>query len=591
VFQRLLRSSISLLVLVGATAGGLSIASYQYSAFTSEEIRKIAVMDVKSNAEIEAYDIANNLNNKLDAVRSNLALLSGMPLIQSQNVEASKKLFSDAQRSTSDITSSYFWIDKNGKLLWANAFENQTIYEQYAGGDRSFRPYFSEPRDTLKPYFSALIESVDKVPRLFIADPIILNSSENNNNPIFNGVIVSAIDVKELGQFLQSQLSPKFGSTFGMTDRNGTILYSSNTTYIGMNAFGDKFQAIIPAEIRDSFNSFLRDSLSGSAGSGEITNRGNTSTIAYQPVSFSGDQFAVVYIVVPHKFEGTVGPLIDQQRNFNLIVIASIGAVAVSIAYLILVWNRRLSAMVKSKTAELAQANRSLQEAVEQLKVHDKMQHEFINVAAHELRTPTQVIIGYSELFHLRPESREEAMKAIARNAERLERLTSDILDVTRIEGHRLNLDKEKINLSEVIASAIEDAKRSIEDSNNNNVKIEYTTKRDSVTVEADRVRISQVISNLLSNAVKFTKQGTIYISEDDKDGQVMVSVKDTGAGIDSEIIPRLFTKFTSKSQTGTGLGLFISKSIIEAHGGRIWAENNKDGKGATFSFTLPLAA
>jgi signal transduction histidine kinase len=591
VFQRLLRSSISLLVLVGATAGGLSIASYQYSAFTSEEIRKIAVMDVKSNAEIEAYDIANNLNNKLDAVRSNLALLSGMPLIQSQNVEASKKLFSDAQRSTSDITSSYFWIDKNGKLLWANAFENQTIYKQYAGDDRSFRPYFFKPRDTLKPYFSALIESVDRIPRLFIAHPIILNSSENNNNSIFNGVVVSAIDVKELGQFLQSQLPPKFGSTFGMTDRNGTILYSSNTTYLGMNIFGDKFQAIIPAEIRDSFNSFLRDSLSGSAGSGEITYQGNTSTIAYQPVSFSGDQFAVVYIVVPHKFEGTVGPLIDQQRNFNLIVIASIGAVAVSIAYLILVWNRRLSAMVKSKTAELAQANRSLQEAVEQLKVHDKMQHEFINVAAHELRTPTQVIIGYSELFHLRPESREEAMKAIARNAERLERLTSDILDVTRIEGHRLNLDKEKINLSEVIASAIEDAKRSIEDSNNNNVKIEYTTKRDSVTVEADRVRISQVISNLLSNAVKFTKQGTIYISEDDKDGQVMVSVKDTGAGIDSEIIPRLFTKFTSKSQTGTGLGLFISKSIIEAHGGRIWAENNKDGKGATFTFTLPLAA
>jgi signal transduction histidine kinase len=591
VSQRLPRSSILLLVLVGATAGGLSIASYQYSALTSEEIRKIAVKQVKSNAEIEAYDIANNLKNKVDGVRGNLALLSSIPVIQSQDVEASKKLFSDAQRSTSNISSSYFWIDKNGKLLWANAFENQTIYKQYAGGDRSFRPYFSEPRHTLKSYLSTLIESVDGVPRLFIADPIILNSSENKNNPIFNGVVVSAIDVKELGQFLQSQLPPKFGSTPGMIDRNGTILYSSNTTYIGMNVFGEEFQAVIPAEIRDSFNSFLRDSLSGSAGSGEITYQGNTSAIAYQPVSFSGDQFAVVYIVVPHKFEGTVGPLIDQQRNFNLIVIASIGAVAVSIAYIILIWNRRLSAIVKSKTAELEQANRSLQEAVEQLKVHDRMQHEFINVAAHELRTPTQVIIGYSELFHLRPESREEAMKAIARNAERLERLTSDILDVTRIEAHRLNLNKEKTNLSEVIASAIEDAKRSIEDSSNNNIKIEYTTKRDSAIVEADRVRITQVISNLLSNAVKFTKQGTIYISEDNKDGQVMVSVKDSGAGIDSEIMPRLFTKFTSKSQTGTGLGLFISKSIIEAHGGRIWAENNRDGKGATFTFTLPLAA
>jgi signal transduction histidine kinase len=109
--------------------------------------------------------------------------------------------------------------------------------------------------------------------------------------------------------------------------------------------------------------------------------------------------------------------------------------------------------------------------------------------------------------------------------------------------------------------------------------------------VDADRERISQVISNILNNAVKFTKQGTIYISEDIQDGQAIVSIKDTGTGIDPEIMSMLFTKFTSKSRTGTGLGLFISKSIIEAHGGRIWAENNNDGKGATFTFRLPLAA
>ena len=243
--------------------------------------------------------------------------------------------------------------------------------------------------------------------------------------------------------------------------------------------------------------------------------------------------------------------------------------------------------MVKSKTAELEQANKSLQEAVEQLKGHDKMQREFINVAAHELRTPTQAIIGYSELFYLRPESRQEAMKAIARNAERLERLTSGILDVTRIEGHKLDLNKEKFELSQVISSAVEDAKRSIDASN---IKFEYCTPG-NIVVEADRERLSQVISNLLNNAIKFTKQGTIYISEEIKDGQAIVSVKDPGAGIDPEIMPMLFTKFATKSQTGTGLGLFISKSIIEAHGGRIWGENNDDGKGATFTFALPLAS
>jgi signal transduction histidine kinase len=583
--------SILLLVLIGAIAFVLSIASYRYSAFTSEQIRKIAAQDMRSNAEIEAHDIANILNNKIDAVRNNLGLLSGLPTIQNQDVESSKKLFSDAQETTGNTTSSYFWLNRDGKLLWANAFDNQTIYDQYAGDDRSFRPYFSEPRDTLRAYFSSLIESVDGVPRLYLAHPIVLNTNENDNNStnrIFNGVVVSAIDLNEFGQVLQSQLSTKYGSTLGMIDRNGMILYSSNATYIGKDIFGDEFQPVIPVEIRDTFNSFLRDSLEGTAGSGDVTFQGNTSTIAYEPVSFSGDNFAVVYIVVPHNIQGAVGSLIDQQRDFNLIVIGLIGAFAVGIAYLVLVWNRRLSGIVKSKTAELEQANKSLQEALEQLKDHDRMQREFINVAAHELRTPTQAIIGYSDLFYLRPESRELAIKAIARNAERLERLTHDILDVTRIEGHRLDLNKEKFDISEVVASAIEDTKRRVDD-NNDSIKFQYTPRK--IVVEADRMRISQVVSNLLGNAVKFTKQGTVYISADSKDGEAIVSVKDSGTGIDPEIVSRLFTKFTSKSQTGTGLGLFISKSIIEAHGGRIWAENNKDSKGATFTFRVPLEA
>ena len=248
------------------------------------------------------------------------------------------------QESTNDITSLYFWVDKDGKVLWATPFEDRTIYEQYAGDDRSFRPYFTEPRNTLKPYLSTVIESVDGVPRLYISNPIILNSSENNsnnNNPIFNGVVVSAIDIDQFGQLLQSQLSTNFESSFGMIDRNGTILYSANTTYIGKNIFGDEFQAILPTEVKDSFNSFVRDSLSGSAGAGEITYQGNTSTIAYQPVSFRGEQFTVAYIVAPHKLQETVAPLIDQQRNFNLTMMVAIGGVAVAIAILIIRWTTR----------------------------------------------------------------------------------------------------------------------------------------------------------------------------------------------------------------------------------------------------------
>jgi two-component system sensor histidine kinase VicK len=233
----------------------------------------------------------------------------------------------------------------------------------------------------------------------------------------------------------------------------------------------------------------------------------------------------------------------------------------------------------------------------EELKTHGKMQEEFINVASHELRTPTQSVLAYSELLRRHPERRDEMIQAIYRNAERLQRLTNDILDVTRIESQTLKLNKEKFNLSDLLSNIVQDYKNNIEKSNCN-VRLSYNNQpnKDSFIVEADRERIIQVISNLLNNAIKFTEErrGDVYVAAEEKEKAdqkvVVVTLKDTGIGIDPEILPRLFTKFATKSNTGTGLGLFICKSIIETHGGKIWAENNKDGKGgATFAFSLPL--
>ncbi|HYX56215.1 MAG TPA: HAMP domain-containing sensor histidine kinase [Nitrososphaeraceae archaeon] len=238
-----------------------------------------------------------------------------------------------------------------------------------------------------------------------------------------------------------------------------------------------------------------------------------------------------------------------------------------------------------------------LKEANEQLKVHDKMQKEFINIASHEMKTPTQAILGYSELLQTHPERREEIIQAIQRNAARLRKLTSDLLDITRIESQSLRLNLERFNLNDFMSSVIRDCKSSL-DSNNDNIKLVYNEplSKGDLLIEADKGRLTQVISNLLDNAIKFTKKGTIFITSEKKDNHVIVSVKDSGNGIHPEIFPRLFSKFATKSETGTGLGLFISKSIIEAHsGGKIWAENNntisgiKKEKGATFSFSLPL--
>jgi two-component system, OmpR family, sensor histidine kinase VicK len=241
----------------------------------------------------------------------------------------------------------------------------------------------------------------------------------------------------------------------------------------------------------------------------------------------------------------------------------------------------------------------------EELKRADKMQKEFINVASHELRTPTQAILSYSELLQKHPERKEEMIQALSRNAGRLQRLTDDILDVTRIESETLMLKIEPLDIGGLISNIIEDYRNQIV-KNNDNVKLYYyhepKTNDSKIIVEADRARLIQVISNLLDNAIKFTKNqdnngGSIYVTAEkktiengNKRQEVILSIKDTGKGIDSEIMPRLFTKFATKSGTGTGLGLFICKSIIEVHGGKIWAENNADSNGATFTFSLPIS-
>jgi signal transduction histidine kinase len=236
-------------------------------------------------------------------------------------------------------------------------------------------------------------------------------------------------------------------------------------------------------------------------------------------------------------------------------------------------------------------------EMYQQLKVHDKMQKEFIDIAAHELRTPIQPILGLSEVVRskLKVEDKEliQFLDIIIRNAKRLQRLTEDILDVTRLESQSLRLSKQRFKLNDIIINFIADYKKQDVSNNNKQRKIKLLySNTDDIIVEADKGRLIQVVSNLFSNAVKFTNEGgEIYVTikKDDTDQQIIVSVTDNGQGIDPEIFPRLFTKFTSKSVVGTGLGLFVSKKIIEAHGGRIWAKNNSDGKGSTFSFTLPI--
>ena len=241
-------------------------------------------------------------------------------------------------------------------------------------------------------------------------------------------------------------------------------------------------------------------------------------------------------------------------------------------------------------------------ELYEQLKAYNIMQRDFINIAAHELRTPIQPILGLSQVVIPRVgEEEREHMRVIIRNAKRLQRLTENILDVTKIDNHSLKLQKERFNLIDLISRIVQDFRNQIDNPNLLLVcqfEEKQEDKNDLTFVHADKSRLIQVISNLLSNAIKFTKEGVISVNVEKqvkekekgiRQDEVIITVRDVGVGIESNLLDRLFSKFATKSFAGTGLGLFISKSIVEAHGGRIWAENNSDGRGATFIFTLPL--
>src|SRR5918999_2874882 len=303
------------------------------------------------------------------------------------------------------------------------------------------------------------------------------------------------------------------------------------------------------------------------------------------------------------------GQIVMSFSSTNFHTAHNVAHILINSGYFIIILSLAVSSIQYNKLAKEREA--TIRSQYNKLKELDKMKDEFINVAAHELRTPIQPIIGLSEVLRSRIRNNDrdigtnaenqEFIDVILRNGQRLEKLVEDVLDVTKMETQSLELHKEHFDLNDLIINIIDDIVAAEAESmvyglparrkGKNNVKIAYQPRH--LPVYADRNRLAQIISNLLDNALKFTSEGHVMITTemkiDDNSNKnsavAIVNVCDSGSGVDPEIMPKLFTKFSSKSFSGTGLGLYICRNIIEAHGGRIWAENNKDGKGATFSF------
>ena len=601
------KSNFAILAIIGGVTLVLSVVSYQYSTYSAGQIVDAAAKDVQLNSQRQAHDLSRILVNKIEAINNNLRVVTNSPLLHdTSDLESAKGALTGMQDTTSELTDFYLWLDENGRMVWVSNITPEQLAE-YSGVDLSRRPYFTEPKNTHELYYSTAIMSNDGIPRLYISRPVI------DETGTFKGVLASAISLQVLGSYLQSQIPPDSQGSVGMMDRSGTILYSSDQTILGTNVFDDAFQLRLPEDMRSPFNEFLRRSLSGGAGVEDFTYRGTTSTLAYETVTVEGKDLAVLYVTASHSFAGNIVSLIEQQRSLSAVLILTLGGLAVGMAFVLLIWNSRLGSVVKTKTRELEEAVSSLQSANQKLEDHDKLQREFVNIAAHELRTPVQPLLGVTETMQLSMKETnadsivlsKEEVDMLARNAKRLERLTQNILDVSRIENNRLVLHKERFDLTSKLKSVIEE----MLDSNGRLVEptkdhlrylwdykqssssftVELNTPSEPVMVDADKTRIFEVVSNILRNGLKYTKQGSIALSLTAANGEALVRVKDTGAGIDHDILPRLFTKFATKSESGTGLGLYLSKTIIEANEGRMWAENNKD-HGASFYFTLPLA-
>jgi signal transduction histidine kinase len=517
-----------------------------------------------------------------------------------------------------NIVDHLFLVNKNNTMMIDIAAKGA---KTFVGTDFSQRQSVVQAEKTLKPVFSNGYIGLDGKTRIGITYPVI-----NTQTGKYLGSVRAVVSIV---QFLSSyeniyNIESQFLVAY---DKSKNYIATPRTQLLGKNFFANDVQEFFHHnQIQNNLYHQVFSGKPGYAvydfGSGERLNTG-------YPIFLSGKPTYFVFVITPTAtIYSQVDKVLFLQRieTFSLLAGATI-AIVVLIVFLIK-WSS-LSEEVKRRGKELEKANKELETANkqlsssnEQLKIRDKAQLEFINIAAHELRTPIQPIIGLSEVLRSKKLEgqlqQENILDVIIRNAKRLQRLSHVILDITKIESGLLKLNKERFDLKQVIFNIIDDYRNQIKNSNRNIRLVcgfdkEEETKQGegrsqqqeqllhkrlliqdntpTILIEADKVRMMQVIDNLLSNALKFTKEGTISLSVESNDRrQAVVSVKDNGQGIDPSISPKLFTKFATKSEIGgTGLGLFISKNIIEAHGGKIWAENNTNEKGATFYFSLPL--
>ena len=571
--------------------------SYSIQIVTEENIKSSLLSEQIDRQRIASKSLSQHIGSDLTLVTAVLDGLADSAYLQDARMDSEKtnSLIIQKYHTIDDIIDRIFILDKNDTVT--TDLSNQGT-DQYLGSDFSQKEWVKEAKNELNPVFSKGFERHGTY-TIYIAVPII-----NKENSEYLGLIGASIPTEKF--FSRYGNVHDINSQFLVVyDRNATILaVGADKTLLGKNFFGQTVQNFITQN--EILNNLTRTLLSGEPNYG-VYDYGRTERInTGQPVLIRNTPTYFLQVVTPTKeIFSKIGETLFTERIKSYSLLAAVFACVVLLIIFLLKWSntmekeviKRTEALNKSNVKlgiisnELKNSNRSLQEANNQLRENDKLQKEFINMAAHELRTPIQPILGLTDVLldGVSDSHQSKLLNVIMRNARRLQRLSGDILDVSKIESSSLKLSRSPIELNEKIQTVVNDIENRSISERNKNVRIIFQPK-ESVTVHVDRDRIYQVLSNLLSNALKFTKNGRVTINIDHSNkNEVVVTIRDTGTGIPPKLMPNLFSKFVTTSNNGTGLGLFISKGIIEAHGGRIWAENNPDGIGASFSFSLPI--
>jgi signal transduction histidine kinase len=574
---------------------GISYGLFFYLQNNTENNIRNSLFDQQKQRQIDATEaLSHHISSDLDSIMARLQMLANSAILQQGEVSSNEttKLLQEVYNQINSITlvDRLFILNKDN-IATINIIPKGE--KSFVGIDFSYIEWVKQTKYTQMPVFSNGFEGMDGKYRIALTYPIV-----NESTGQYLGLVGAAIPTIPFFEHYGNIYNIK-SQYLAVLDRNSVQLIHPVKSFIGTPFFDTHTQEVTGNNT--ILNNIIQTVLSGKQDfdiyefkNGERLNTGNPIFVAGKPIYF-------IFVITPTStIYSQINAVISVQRLQTFSLLAGITAAVVILIVFLIKWNSSLDREVKRRTKELDESNRQLvltneklESANEQLKVHANMQNEFINIAAHELRTPIQPILGLIETLKSEIKDNEQLalINVISRNAKRLRRLTENILDVTRIESKSLKLHKEQFNLNDVIVNTINYITANKYFNNKkDDIKILYDSDID-ISLKADKERLSQVIFNLLSNAIKFTngEGGKISVIAEKKDNQLIVSIKDRGTGIDPEILPRLFTKFATKSFEGTGLGLFISKSIIEAHGGKIWAENNSNGKGATFSFSLPI--